>query len=79
MLQAYEGYIEKGNVFPVGLLSNIIERQRVIITVLDEPVQSLKPVKGTADSCPLLGMYSDGKLTVDNFLAWKREEKELEQ
>jgi hypothetical protein len=79
MLQAYEGYIEKGNILPIGLLSNVKERQRVIITVLDEPMPNLKPVEGTAGDCPLLGMYSDGKLTVDNFLAWKREEKELEQ
>jgi hypothetical protein len=38
-LQAYEGYIEKGNVFSVGLLPNVLERRRVIITVLDEPMQ----------------------------------------
>ena len=37
MLQAYEGYIEKGRVYPILPLSDIEGRRKVIITVLDEP------------------------------------------
>ncbi|MDR2855012.1 MAG: hypothetical protein LBV40_02500 [Methanomicrobiales archaeon] len=39
----------------------------------------LTPIEETPNRCPLLGMYSDGKLTVDKFLEWKRQDKELEQ
>ena len=46
MLQAYEGYLEKGQVFPIGPLVGIQGRRRVIITVLDEPARE-KP--GTWD------------------------------
>jgi hypothetical protein len=35
-LQSYEGYIERGQVFPVGLPTGIVGR--VIITILDEPL-----------------------------------------
>jgi len=38
MLQAYEGYLEKGQVYPISPLANIKGRRRVIITILDEPV-----------------------------------------
>jgi len=35
--------------------------------------------KITTSDCPLLGLYSDGKLTVDKHLAWSREDKALEE
>ena len=38
MLQAYEGYLEKGHFYPLGPPLNIQGRRRVIITILDEPV-----------------------------------------
>ena len=38
MLQTYEGYIEKGQVYPISPLVNIKGRRRVIITILDEPI-----------------------------------------
>ena len=41
----------------------------------------LVPIKEsgkTVSNCPFLGMYSDGKLTVDGYLENKRAEKELE-
>ena len=38
MLQAYEGYLEEGRVFPVMPIMNLPGRRRVIITVLDEPL-----------------------------------------
>ncbi|MCL2020461.1 MAG: hypothetical protein FWG70_12015 [Oscillospiraceae bacterium] len=39
-MQAYEGYLENGRVFttePFEVLTNIIGRRKVIITILDEP------------------------------------------
>ena len=36
-MQAYEGYIENGNIFPIGQIARVSERKKVIITVLDEP------------------------------------------
>ena len=37
MLQTYEGYLEKGRFFPTSPMS-IQGRRRVIVTVLDEPI-----------------------------------------
>ena len=34
--------------------------------------------KAIVADCPLLGLYSDGKLTVEMHRAWSREDKELE-
>ena len=41
----------------------------------------LIPIKEnvTSSDCPLLGLYSDRKLTVDKHLAWSREDKALEE
>ncbi|MDR1061511.1 MAG: hypothetical protein LBL83_09980 [Clostridiales bacterium] len=36
--QAYEGYFENGNFYTAGKTIRIPERQRIYITVLDEPV-----------------------------------------
>ena len=38
MLQSYEGYLEKGQFYPIGLPVDIQGRCRVIVTVLDNPV-----------------------------------------
>jgi hypothetical protein len=38
-MQAYEGYLEQGQVYPIKPLMNIQGRRRVIITILDEPAQ----------------------------------------
>jgi hypothetical protein len=38
-MQAYEGYLEKGNIYPIAPLKGIPGRRRVIITVLDEPTR----------------------------------------
>ena len=35
-VQAFDGYIENGHIYPPGLLTNVRGRRRVIITVLDE-------------------------------------------
>jgi hypothetical protein len=42
MLQSYEGYIEKGHIYPMLPLKEIKGRRRVIITVLDEPADDAK-------------------------------------
>jgi len=34
---AFEGYIENGRLYPVGLPAGITGRRKAIITVLDEP------------------------------------------
>ena len=35
--------------------------------------------KSTANDCPLLGLYADGKLTVEKHHTWSREDKKLEE
>ncbi|MDR2712426.1 MAG: hypothetical protein LBB91_04855 [Clostridiales bacterium] len=39
MPHAYEEYLEEGRFYPIGSPVNIRGRRRVIITVLDEPIQ----------------------------------------
>jgi hypothetical protein len=38
-MHAYEGYIEDGMFYPLGTQTRIAGRHRVILTMLDEPVQ----------------------------------------
>jgi hypothetical protein len=38
----------------------------------------LTPIKESNVNCPFYGMFSDGKISVDKFLASKQAEKELE-
>jgi len=38
MIQAYEGFLEKGLFYPIGQQLNIQGRRRAIITILDEPI-----------------------------------------
>ena len=59
-------------------LFQLIPTEKVKIREMNGEIR-LTPVKEVASGCPLLGMYSDGKLTIDKFLNWKREDKELEQ
>ena len=59
-------------------LFRLISTEKVKIREVDGEIR-LTPVTESANACPLLGMYSDGKLTVDTFLKWKYEDKELEQ
>jgi len=60
------------------LLFQLIRSETVRVREVDGEIR-LTPIEEAANSCPLLGMYSDGKLTVAQFLEWKREDKELEQ
>jgi len=41
----------------------------------------LIPIKEkiTSSDCPLLGLYSDGKLTVEKHFVWSQEDKVLEE
>jgi hypothetical protein len=38
----------------------------------------LTPIRETDVDCSLLGMFANGKVSVDKFMAGKQEEKELE-
>ena len=38
----------------------------------------LTPVRETDIGCPLLGMFADGKVSVEKFIAGKQSEKALE-
>ena len=51
-------------------LFRLIRTEKVKVREVDGEIR-LTPVAETMDSCPLLGMYSDGKLTIDRFLEWK--------
>jgi len=44
-MQAFEAYIEDNNFYPIGQTINIGKRKKAIITILDEPVESLKEEK----------------------------------
>lgn len=48
-MQAYEGYLEKGQVYPSAPLMGIPGRRRVIITVLDEPTREKADTWGELD------------------------------
>jgi hypothetical protein len=48
-VQAYEGYIEKGQIFPLEPVISIPGRRRVIITVLDEPTHERADTWGELD------------------------------
>jgi hypothetical protein len=37
-MQAYEGYLDKGRIIPLMPLVSFRDRRRVIITILDEPI-----------------------------------------
>jgi len=39
----------------------------------------ITPIREENVDCPFLGMFSDGKISVEKFMARKREEKELER
>ncbi|MCL2387703.1 MAG: hypothetical protein FWC89_09185 [Defluviitaleaceae bacterium] len=72
-MQAYEGYVEGGQFYPTGIPIRVAGRFKAILTVLDAPA----PKENNRD-CPLLGLYADGKLTVEMHHAWSREDKARE-
>jgi len=38
----------------------------------------ITPIREESVECPLLGMFADGKISADKFMAQKQAEKELE-
>ena len=62
------------------LLLQLISTEKVKIRESNGEIH-LIPIndKAVANDCPLLGLYADGKLTVDLHHAWSREDRELEK
>ena len=58
-------------------LFRLIQTEKVKVSKMGSEIR-LTPVVARKHDCPLLGMYSDNKLTVEKFLEWKKEDKELE-
>ena len=60
-------------------LFRMLPTEKVIVRKINGEVH-LIPIqeKVSANDCPLLGLYADGKLTVEKHLAWSRDDKALE-
>ena len=43
-MQAYEGYFENGQFYPIGQTAHIKGRRRAFITILEEPPMQLKTI-----------------------------------
>ena len=69
-------FILNTNTLPEPLL-RMIRSDKIRVRETDGEIR-LIPVENKKADCPLLGLYSDGKLTVDKFLKWKSEDRELE-
>jgi len=67
-MQAYEGYMENGQFFPVEQQMRISGRRRVILTVLDEPASKSRK-KWTGNLSAL-----DNPIQVSDFRVFSREE-----
>ena len=81
MVQTYQGYFREGR-FVSPELDTIPDYTEVVIVVTGRTAAAESPkvsrsVVFDAD-CPLLGMFSDGKISVDRFMAQKQNEKGLE-
>lgn len=50
MLQTYEGYWNDKGIFPIGSPVKVTGKRRVIITVLDEPVQETPKAAETSQA-----------------------------
>ena len=59
-------------------LFRMIRTEKVKVRETDGEVL-LTPIIDSAGGCPLRGMFADGKLSVDKYLASKQAEKELER
>jgi len=64
------------NAFP-EVLFELIKTEKVRVKEVDGEIR-LMPIEEAKDDCPLLGIAADWDITVDKFLARKREEKVLE-
>ena len=69
----------KANTLPPPLFQ-LIQTEKIKVRQLHGEIR-LIPIQehASANDCPLLGLYSSGKLTVDKHLAWNRENKALEE
>ena len=65
------------NTLPEPLL-RLIRTEKVKVNEADGVI-SLTPIADAAGGCPLRGMFSDGKISVDKFIALKQADKELER
>jgi len=72
-MEAYEGYFENNQFFPIGTKTRIKGRRKVIMTVLDEPEQeqpkSKKRNLGFLDLPPLPDSFFD-PLPEEDLQAW---------
>jgi hypothetical protein len=59
-----------------GPLFRLIQTEKVKVREAHGEIR-LTPIRTDLD-CPLLGMFADGKISVDKFIAKKQAEKELE-
>ena len=68
------------NILPEPIFS-LVRTEKVMIREFNDEIH-LIPIKDLTKSksiLPILGMYTDGKLTVDGYLEQKRIDKELER
>ena len=66
----------KTNTLPEPLL-RLIHTESVKVREAHGEIR-LTPIRETESECPLLGMFADGKISVDKFIENKRNERELE-
>jgi len=64
------------NAFP-EVLFELITTEKVRVKEVDGEIRLMR-IEEAKDDCPLLGIAVDWDITVDKFLARKREEKVLE-
>jgi len=65
------------NTLPEPLL-RLIRTEKVKVDE-DDGVIRLTPIVEAAGGCPLRGMFSDGKISVDKFIELKQADKDLER
>jgi hypothetical protein len=58
-------------------LFRLIQTEKVKVREAHGEIR-LTPIRETDIDCPLLGMFADGKISIDKFIANKQAEQELE-
>jgi hypothetical protein len=59
-------------------LFRLIRTEKVKVRESDGEIR-LTPIIDTTKGCPLRGMFTDGKISVDKFIENKQTEKEIER
>jgi len=79
MVKTYQGYIQDGQVI-APVVNEVPDFTEVTIIVTGKFVPPVKVADDftTPIDCPLLGMFADGKISVNKFMVQKQLEKELE-